>query len=64
MFDLEMVATVKFMMSDKEKTEAIKSIDYTIDILRNFGFEVEYIQPIDMFPYTYHVECVCILKKK
>ena len=36
MFDLEMVATVEFMMSDKEKTKAIKSIDYTIDILRNF----------------------------
>ena len=34
-----------------------------IDILRNYDFEVQYVQPIDMFPYTYHIECVCILKK-
>lgn len=27
-------------------------------------YEIETIQPVDMFPNTYHVECVCVLKLK
>jgi 23S rRNA (uracil1939-C5)-methyltransferase len=23
-----------------------------------FGFRLEQLQPVDMFPYTYHIECV------
>jgi 23S rRNA (uracil1939-C5)-methyltransferase len=23
-----------------------------------FGFVLERLQPIDMFPYTYHIECI------
>lgn len=25
-------------------------------------YEIEYIKPFDMFPNTYHVECVCVMK--
>lgn len=28
------------------------------------GYKVEKIQPVDMFPHTSHVECVCLLTKK
>lgn len=27
-------------------------------------YEIIKIQPVDMFPNTYHVECVCVLKRK
>lgn len=33
-------------------------------ILEEYGFETKHVQPIDMFPKTSHVECVCILKRK
>ncbi len=32
--------------------------------LLNETYEVKEITPIDMFPNTYHVECVCLLMKK
>ncbi|MBE7706526.1 MAG: 23S rRNA (uracil(1939)-C(5))-methyltransferase RlmD [Cyanobacteria bacterium SIG30] len=35
-----------------------------IKVLKDFNFEVKYVQPIDMFPFTYHIENVCILEKK
>ena len=27
-------------------------------------YEIKEIQPVDMFPFTSHVECVCVLKLK
>lgn len=28
------------------------------------GYEVEAVQPVDMFPHTPHVECICILSRR
>ncbi len=35
-----------------------------LGILNSMGYEVKEIQPVDMFPHTYHVECVVRLQKK
>ncbi len=32
--------------------------------LKNGGYAIKKIQPVDMFPYTAHVETVCLLTKK
>jgi 23S rRNA (uracil-5-)-methyltransferase RumA len=32
--------------------------------LAQHGYKVKEIQPVDMFPQTYHVECVALLQKK
>ncbi|MGA1867591.1 MAG: 23S rRNA (uracil(1939)-C(5))-methyltransferase RlmD [bacterium] len=32
--------------------------------LHNLGYELESVQPIDMFPQTFHVETVCVLTKR
>lgn len=32
--------------------------------LKENGFEPEFIQGVDLFPYTYHIECVTVLKKE
>ena len=32
-------------------------------MLADMGYCVEKIQPVDMFPWTYHVETVCLLSK-
>ena len=29
-----------------------------LKILQGFGYKISEIQPIDMFPHTYHIECV------
>jgi len=34
------------------------------EILKTKGFKVEFLQGVDMFPYTYHIESVMILKKE
>lgn len=34
-----------------------------VKLLKDYGFELEYIQGIDMFPNTYHVESIAVLKK-
>ena len=34
-----------------------------INILKD-KYKIEYIRPFNMFPKTYHVECVCVLKLK
>jgi hypothetical protein len=28
-----------------------------------FGFRLDRLQPIDMFPWTYHIECVAEMKR-
>jgi len=34
-----------------------------LKILTELGYEVREIQPVDMFPQTYHVECVVLMSK-
>jgi len=34
-----------------------------IRMLKKHGYNVEHIQPVDMFPHTNHVECICLLTK-
>jgi 23S rRNA (uracil1939-C5)-methyltransferase len=29
-----------------------------------FGFRLDRLQPVDMFPYTYHIECVAEMKRE
>ena len=38
------------------------SLARDLDLLAKGGYEVEHIQPVDMFPQTYHVESVTILR--
>ena len=33
-------------------------------ILTENGYQVDYVQPVDMFPQTYHVETVCLMSRK
>jgi 23S rRNA (uracil1939-C5)-methyltransferase len=32
-------------------------------LVKDQNYHIEYVQPIDMFPQTYHVECVTVLSK-
>ena len=34
-----------------------------LKILREGGYEVKRVQPVDMFPQTVHVETVCLLSQ-
>ncbi len=34
------------------------------DLTKFVSYEVEFIKPVDMFPNTYHVECVCVLNRR
>lgn len=42
----------------------ISTLARDIKILSKYGFIVEYIQPVDMFPNTYHVETIALLTRK
>ena len=33
-------------------------------LLKNSGYQITKIQPFDLFPQTYHVECVVLMTKK
>ncbi len=34
-----------------------------LDSLKNYGYKLKSIQPVDMFPHTYHIESVCMLER-
>ncbi len=34
-----------------------------LNYLQQQGFETEYIQPLDMFPHTYHIESIALIKR-
>jgi 23S rRNA (uracil1939-C5)-methyltransferase len=38
--------------------------EHDLAFLTNIGYQVTEIQPVDMFPQTYHVETVCLLTRK
>ncbi len=40
------------------------SLARDLDILGTGGYEITHVQPIDMFPQTYHVESVSILRRR
>lgn len=35
-----------------------------LKILASFNYELSYIQPVDMFPHTFHIECIVLLTKR
>ena len=35
-----------------------------LEILLRGGYQVKKLQPVDMFPFTNHVECVALLTRK
>ena len=65
-------ASDKFLESiNKLKPNKILYISCGPESLRNnlkylikIGYEIKVIQPVDMFPFTEHVECVVGLQKK
>ena len=33
------------------------------NLLGEYGYKVSEIVPVDMFPNSYHIECVCLLER-
>lgn len=42
----------------------IETLARDLRMLTKNGYSVKKIQPVDMFPHTKHVECVCLLSKR
>lgn len=40
------------------------SLARDLALLAELGFETKEIQPVDMFPQTYHVECVALIQRR
>ena len=60
--------TVKAMIKMEPKKIVYVSCDPAtlardLKVLCENGYEVNAIQPVDMFPQTYHVECIVLLSK-
>jgi len=60
--------TIEYLLESKTEKIIYVSCDPVtlardLNLLEN-KFETEKITPVDMFPNTYHVECVCLLKRK
>ena len=34
-----------------------------MEIMRDLGYKLGAVQPVDMFPGTYHVECVVLMSR-
>lgn len=35
-----------------------------LGVFKKYGYRAELCQPVDMFPHTEHIECVCLLSRK
>ena len=60
--------TINFLINSKVKRIVYVSCDIMtlvrdLNILKQ-DYDIREITPVDMFPNTYHVECVCVLKLK
>lgn len=60
--------TINFLINSKAKRVVYVSCDIMtlvrdLNILKQ-DYDIREITPVDMFPNTYHVECVCVLKLK
>lgn len=60
--------TINFLINSKAKRIVYVSCDIMtlvrdLNILKQ-DYDIREITPVDMFPNTYHVECVCVLKLK
>ena len=40
------------------------SLARDLAVLDGLGYEAKEVQPVDMFPMTYHVESVCLIERK
>lgn len=40
------------------------SLARDLGYLNDMGYEIQVVQPVDMFPHTFHVECAALLKRK
>ena len=43
---------------------SVNDLARDLDVLTAGGYRVQRIQPVDMFPFTEHVETVCLLTHK
>ncbi|WP_276649610.1 hypothetical protein [Globicatella sulfidifaciens] len=41
-----------------------ESLAIDLKELIQFGYQIDQVQPIDLFPHTVHVECVVLIEKE